>query len=336
MFITKDFDQFKKLFVSQLKNMLSDDALGAFILVLANSQQNEFLKNELKDDLHSTFVALKNNFLSGNLKAPQDDRDVFKQLLDMDLDDLHVWHNKSAGDWEVDYNPMRQLRPARASSQKLNSIKQPFDNAKFHFNKSFLKPEILWQGEYQNKHMRVLYNKFPFSDYHLLIVVSPEENGSQLLTEEMHQYVFSMLKDAGKSLPGFGVGYNSLAGGASVNHFHFQGFIRKQNFPVENDSWQHNGGEVEYPLIVKRFSDAESSWLYINELIDLDVAFNCLYRHDVCYIVPRCYQGSAGLPEWLNGAGWIDVAGVITVSNEDTFKAIEGQSIADALLLLSC
>jgi diadenosine tetraphosphate (Ap4A) HIT family hydrolase len=331
MFIAKDLLQFKKLFVSKLKDMLSDDELGAFILVLANSRQDTFLKNELQADLQKTFVALKNNFFSGRLKATQDDVDVFKQLLDMDLDDIHVWHDKSVGDWEVAYNAMRQLRPARASSQRLNSIKQPFDEEKFHFNKAFLKPEILWQGEYRNKNLCVLYNKFPFSDYHLLIVVSPEESRSQLLTKKMHQYVFLLAEDADRSFPGFGIGFNSLAGGASVNHFHFQGFIRNQAFPVEKRSWHHNGGEAEYPLTVRCFSDAETSWLYINQLIEQDVAFNCLYRNNICYVVSRKYQGSIELPEWLTGAGWIDVAGAITVSDKETFSSIDGQSVTQAL-----
>ena len=54
MFIAIDLLQFKKLFVSKLKDMLSDDELGAFILVLANSRQDTFLKNELQADLQKT------------------------------------------------------------------------------------------------------------------------------------------------------------------------------------------------------------------------------------------------------------------------------------------
>ena len=51
MFIAKDINQFKALFVNGLKSMLSDDELGAFILVLANSLQDEFLKSALSQDL---------------------------------------------------------------------------------------------------------------------------------------------------------------------------------------------------------------------------------------------------------------------------------------------
>ncbi len=334
MFIARDLNQFKTLFVKQLKNMLSGDELGAFILVLANSHQDDFLNNELKEDLTKTFVALRDDYSAGKLKATQDDIDVFKQLLDIELEDVPVWYSKNIGEWQIVYNSMRKLRPARSSSQVLHSIKQPYDETRFHFNKPFLKPEILWQGEYKGLNSRVLFNKFPFSDYHMLIVVSPERNCSQLLTREMHQYAFSLVEEMLGVLPGFGIGFNSLAAGASVNHFHFQGFVREQDFAIEKDCWSFNAGAVDYPLPVKRFSDAEMSWDYIEELSESDIAFNCLYRNNACYVVPRKYQGTVALPGWLSGAGWIDVAGSITVSDEDTFDVIDEQSVTRSMGLL--
>lgn len=338
MFISEDLTQFKNLFVTQLKNMLSADELGAFILVLANSQQDVFLKNALKDDIEKTFIKLKENFINGKLKATQDDVDVFKKLLD--LNDIAEWQSKESGGWQVVYNSMRQLRPARASSQILSSIKQGFDETRFHFNKPFLKPEILWQGgckdsDDEEVKLRVLYNKFPFSDYHLLIVVSPEKNSPQLLTKESHQLIFSLVKKYDTIFPGFGAGFNSLAAGASVNHLHFQGFIRQQEFPIEEKHWVHNGGDSNYPIRVRNFTDVESSWLYINKLIEEDIAFNCIYRSNICYIVSREYQGTVVLPDWLMGAGWLDVAGVITVSDENTFNSIKGSDVTDSLMLLT-
>ncbi len=334
MFIAEDFIQFKTLFVNQLKNMLSDDELGAFILVLANSQQDEFLKNELQSDLKNTFVALKNNYIAGKLNATQDDIDVFKKLLNVELDDISVWKCRTADDWEISYNAIRQLRPMRVSTQKFDSIKQDFDESKFHFNQPFLKPEILWQGLFDDIKIRVLYNKFPFSDYHLLVTLSPEKNSSQLLTLDAHLTICALVESVEKIFPGFGLGFNSLAAGASVNHFHFQGFIRERNFPIENNHWSHNGGDVEYPLTVKCFTDAESSWPYVEQLISQDIAFNYLYRKHTCYIVPRKYQCSVELPHWLTGAGWLDVAGVMTVSDEEIYNTIDGPSIANALALL--
>jgi diadenosine tetraphosphate (Ap4A) HIT family hydrolase len=335
MFIAEDLNQFKTLFISHLRNMLSDDELGAFILVLANSQQDAFLKKELDEDLKSTFSALKNKYASGELQATQDDIDVFRQLLDVSLEDISSWQYRMAGDWEIAFNSLRKLRPARASTQVLHAIRQDFDDTKFHFNKPFLKPEILWQGDYQDYQLRVLYNKFPFSDYHLLIVISPEKNLAQVLTRDIHQAVLSMVNDVEKTFPGFGIGFNSLAAGASVNHLHFQGFVRQALFPVEKYQWKHNGGEAEYPLPVSCFADEASAWKYIDRLIQQNRAFNCLYRNDRCYVMPRKFQGTVQLPDWLTGAGWLDVAGVMTVSDLPTFHAMDEQSIKAALALLS-
>jgi len=75
--------------------------------------------------------------------------------------------------------------------------------------------------------------------------------------------------------------------------------------------------------------------LYINQLIEKDEAFNCLYRQGVCYVISRKYQGTVDLPEWLSGAGWLDVTGVVTVSDERTFNAIDERSVSRALTLLS-
>jgi diadenosine tetraphosphate (Ap4A) HIT family hydrolase len=335
MFIAEDLDQFKQLFVSKLKAMLSDAELGAFILVLANSYQDKFLQGELEDDLKQTFAALRDNYFTGRLDATQDDIDVFKQLLELDLAELPVWQNRQLGDWEVTYNAMRRLRPARASSEVLTTIMQPYDASKFHFNKPFLAPEILWQGEFEGVNSRVLFNKFPFSDYHLLIVLSPEKNSSQLLTRKDHQHVYSLVEQLADVFPGFGVGFNSLAAGASVNHLHFQGFVRDTTFAIERDHWSHNGGDIKYPLTVKCFTDAESSWAYLQQLILQDKAFNCLYRDGRCYVVSRRYQGSVELPGWLQGAGWIDVAGAVTVSEREAFEQFTEEQLAAGIGLLN-
>lgn len=334
MFIAENLNQFKQLFVSQLKGMLSDDELGAFILVLANSHQDQFLQGELEGDLKKTFLVLRDNFIAGKLDATQDDIEVFEQLLKLELSDIPVWQNRVVGGWEVTYNAMRRLRPARASSQVLNSINQPYDASKFHFNKPFLKPEILWEGEFEGVSSRVLFNKFPFSEYHLLIVLSPEKNSSQLLTWTDHQYVCSLADKLAEVFPGFGLGFNSLAAGASVNHLHFQGFIRERSFAIEGSHWSHNDGEIEYPLTVERFSDAGSSWDYLQQLISHDEAFNCLYRGGYCYVVPRRYQGSVVLPGWLEGAGWIDVAGAVTVSESETYGRLTKEQVATGIGLL--
>jgi len=334
MFIAEDFLRFKDMFVSKLKDMLSVDELGAFILVLANSQQDEDLSAAFQNDIKVIFDAMNEDLSSLREKSTRDDIDVFDRLRDINLDTIPIWQYKTIGHWEVVFNSMRQLRPARAATQTFTSIRQSFDETKFHFNKPFLKPEIFWEGEYLNHNLRVLYNKFPFSDYHLLIAVSPEQNCSQLLTQDIHQLIFELTQNGAETFSGFGVGFNSLAAGASVNHLHFQGFVRERLLPIEVGGWAHNGGETEYPVTVNRFIDSESSWAYINQLTEQDIAFNCLYRENSCYVMPRKFQGTVVLPDWAEGAGWLDLAGVMTVSNSEIFDVISEQQVTDALSLL--
>ena len=334
MFIAENFIQFKKLFASRLKQMLSDSELGAFILVLANSQQDTDLKVELNQDIQRSFDALKESISSVKKHSTQDDIDVFEQLENLKIQDIVEWQYKKVGRWELAYNSMRQLRPARSAKQSFDSIRKKFDETQFHFNKPFLKPEILWEGDYLDKKLRVLYNKFPFSDYHLLIAVSPETNSPQLLTKETHHLIFSLTQDSVKKFPGFGVGFNSLAAGSSVNHLHCQGFIREVDFPIEDSCWLHNGGSVKFPLNASVFVDVESSWDYIDQLTESNIAFNCLYRESRCYVVPRKFQGTVDLPGWLEGAGWLDVVGVVTVSDKVDFESVTEQSVSDALALL--
>ena len=124
-----------------------------------------------------------------------------------------------------------------------------------------------------------------------------------------------------------------MAAGASVNHLHFQGFIREEAFPIEKNNWLHNGGDENYPLQVKCFTN--NAWAYIKTLIEKDIAFNCVYRKNICYVVPRKYQNTVELPKWVEGAGWLDVAGVMTVSDTETFNKLNGNDVAQALELLS-
>lgn len=335
MFISHNFDQFRCLFIRQLKAMLSADELGAFILVLANSQQDASLKAVLQDELEQTFDTLKDNFDALSTAAAPDDVEVFRQLLHTQSNEIPLWQSRQVGHWQVVYNAMRRLRPARASTQKFTSIRQAFDDSRFHFNKPFLAPEVLWQGEYADTRLKILYNKFPFCEYHLLIALEPELKLPQQLTAQAHQLIYALTQQNANVFPGFGIGFNSLAAGASVNHLHFQGFIRESRFPVEQPEWRHLGGSRAYPLTVRYFSDADRAWSYIAELIADDCAFNCLYRDSGCYVMPRVYQGSVVLPSWLAGAGWLDVAGVITVSDESMFTAIDEVSVNQALATLS-
>ena len=321
MFIANDYPAFKTLFIDGLKNMLADDQLGAFILVLANSMQDEKLRLALAPALEKNFTELKQRYLAGVLTAAPDDTDVFEKLLALGMGKLPVWRVHDIGRWRAVVNPMRSLRPPRASNERRASIYSDFDPGTFNFNKPFLKPEIFWEGEYAGSNVRVLFNKFPFVAYHTIVVISPDAQRPQVIDRAAHEYIWSLVQDAVHAIPGFGIGFNSLAAGASVNHQHFQGFIDERALPVES------GPGREYPLEVAVGDSEESAWRSIESCLQQDIAFNCLYRKGRCYVLPRRYQGLVELPDWLLGAGWSDLSGLLTVADEEQLSQISSDMI---------
>ncbi|MDA3869815.1 MAG: hypothetical protein PF589_07715 [Gammaproteobacteria bacterium] len=232
MFIASSLTEFKTLFTEKLRSMLSPDELGAFILVLSNSLQDRASQKILKKDLMAMFVELNNRHKAGELIAPQDDLDVFEKIKKKGVGSLTVWESIAQGEWELLYNPMRALRPERASAEKIETVFREFDNDKFHFNKPFLRPEILWEGEWHNVPLRVLYNKFPFAPYHLIIVPQPELELPQYLTKDEHELIWQLVAEQADVFAGFGVGYNSLGACASVNQLHFQSFVLVEKLPI--------------------------------------------------------------------------------------------------------
>ena len=48
------------------------------------------------------------------------------------------------------FNPVRSLRPARASAEKIEVINRAFNDQLFNFNKPFLAPEVFWEGEWED------------------------------------------------------------------------------------------------------------------------------------------------------------------------------------------
>ena len=329
MFIANDFPSFKTLFIDGLKNMLADDQLGAFILVLANSMQDEELMRALSPALEKNFIALKQRHLAGELNATDDDSDVFDKLLSLDMDrgmhNLPIWKAHDIGRWRAVVNPMRSLRPPRASNETRSSIFADFDPGAFNFNNPFLKPEILWQGEYAGSKVRALYNKFPFVAYHTIVVIEPDEQKPQVIDQAIHEYVWSLVEDAGSSIPGFSIGFNSLAAGASVNHQHFQGFIDEQPLAVEVIAAE------DYPVELSVCEDSESAWRQIEYCLQQDIAFNCIYRRGRCYLLSRRYQGEVKLPGWLQGTGWSDLAGLFMVPDESVVHGLDDAGVTETL-----
>ena len=335
MFIALNLTEFKTLFAEKLRAMLSPDELGAFILVLANSMQDKQSQASLKSDLMAMFVALNNRHKVGTLKATDDDLGVFEKIQSKGVGSLSAWQNIPQGEWELLYNPMRSLRPERASSEKVDSIVREFDAAKFHFNKPFLRPEILWEGEWGNVPLRVLYNKFPFAPYHLIIVPEPNFELPQVLIKEHHKLIWKLVAEQADIFTGFGVGYNSLGACASVNQLHFQSFIQQEDLPIEKTLWQHNGGLHGYPMRCIKAMSVDECWTVIEKFHADNQPYNLLYRQGCCYVLPRQMQGSEVVSERVQGAGWIEECGVFNVASVKYGKSLTAEFLYSDLKSLS-
>jgi len=327
VFIASNTQAFKAKFTHNLKAMLGSNGLGSFVLVLANSMQDSELQQALKQDLRKSFSILSKTPPNG----PKDDIAVFSALKKAGIAQLSPWESIDHTPWELIYNPLRSLRPARTSTQVITQIQQPFDLEKFHFNKPFLRPEILWEGLWHGTNLRVLYNKFPFAPWHLLIVPEPKKQQPQFLTLQAHRNMMDLVAEQSEVLVGFAVGFNSLGADASINQLHFQSFIRETALPIEESHWQHNGGDMLYPFDCQRCNSAEEAWQLINEHHQTNQPYNLLYRDKYCYVLTRKGQGQVDLDDWIQGAAWHELCGVFTISDRELAKQLSADTITAQL-----
>lgn len=328
MFIVDDDVLFRRKFSDGLSQVLSQNSLGGFILVLANSLQGDELRQPLLRALENNFDAMKT---AG--QGSDDDESVFAILAKEGIEDQQCWRHRKVGCWELVYNNMRRLRPERLSTQKFAAISKPFDDQHFNFNRAFLKPEIFWQGEWSGHHFKVLYNKFPFAPWHLLIVPDAQMLRPQCLDLSAHAMMWELVNVQQYAMPGFGVGYNSLGAGASVNHLHFQGFLRTEPLPVESTHWKHLGGEESYPLKCRVATSAHEAWEMIEACQQQHQPFNLLYRPGLCYLLPRKPQGSVGPGKWAAGVAWYESSGVFTLDDSSQLNSLSQRQISRQLAL---
>lgn len=310
-------------FERKLVRLLEHDQLGVFILVLANASFERSTFDRLYGPLAGVFARWNERFNAGDeraLAAPADDVEVFRRLQLLGFDRLAVTRWRRMGPWEIQYNQLRGLRPARMSGATPASLHRPFDPAGFHFNKAFLRKEIFWEGELAGTPARLLYNKFPFAELHGLLVPEPEACKAQFLTSADHDLIWRLTQRLGGHLPGLGFGYNAYGAYASVNHLHFQMFVRTSGrYPIESSGWRHNGGVESYPLRVQRHGDAGAAWDALQQLQETARVFNLLYRPGCLYIAERAVQGSYTHSDWTGGFAWSELAGSITTFDQDSF-----------------
>lgn len=325
-------------FKTGLADMLAaHDELGTHILVLANAVQDAALWHGLRAPLADSHArhagrvgeALRRGRAPG---APEDDLVVFLKLMAIGFAHLAPVESRrvpaipprGGPDWELQFNPVRALRPERMSRERVEGIMRPFDARGFHFDKPFLDKEVLWRGELAGKTARLLYNKFPFAPLHGLLVPEPEQSRPQFLTPEMHDWAWRVAGAAAAGMPGFGLAYNSYGAFASVNHLHFQSFVREAPLPAQ-------AGAAGYPLAVQRHDDVRAAWRHLDDLHRAGTAYNLIYDADGLLLIPRARQGEVALEAWSGGFGWSEMAGVFAVSARDDFAMLDGAALQAAL-----
>ena len=318
-------------FEDGLERMLRHDLLGAFILVLANASFEAAMYARLKPVLMAEFEKWCERFDGDDPRATGaavDDVAVFERLRDLGLDRLMTTRWRSVGPWQLQFNQLRALRPARMSNAVVSRLQAPFDASGFHFNKPFLAREVMWEGVLCDAPVRVLYNKFPFAQTHGLLVPDALRCRPQALDADAHRLVWGIARHLGERIPGIGFGYNAYGAYASVNHLHFQMFARERDhYPIESGHWRHNGGDEPYPVPVKRFDDPRQAWDWLQSLHANEQAYNLVYRPGRVYVASRAMQGSYVHSAWTGGFAWSELAGAITLFDEGDFERLTGQAI---------
>ncbi len=321
-------EQFRHIFEQGLVKLLDYDALGSFILVLANASFDQHVHDYTHKALVKKYARLaeKYRFLLQDgqlLTEPEDDILVFLKLMAMGIDKVSQTEFRHTQQWELQFNHIRSLRPARISKNVISGICLDFDPDGFHFNKPFLQKESYWNGIMNGKHLDIFYNKFPFARFHSLLVPEKESALPQYLTPEYHDYIWQLTKALGENLPGIGMAYNSYGAFSSINHLHFHLFIKDHPLPVTDAVWTHNGGDKDYPIQCKVFTSMDAAWHFIQTLHCKQISYNLIYQPGIIYCLPRCHQGTYPDAPWSSGFAWYEVCGGFTTFNHTQFMELD-------------
>ncbi|NOR52120.1 MAG: hypothetical protein GQ470_05820 [Gammaproteobacteria bacterium] len=331
LFLSKK--EFRKSFVSGLDEMLTEhDALGVFILVMANALIAPEVWNHLDSELHNQFDENAERYRKAltngeSFNASDDDILVFLKMMVVGYKNLPPIENNKLDQWSIQFNTLRAFRPPRNANLEITTNHAPFNDSGFHFNRPFLRKEALWEGELEGRFVELLYNKFPFVENHTLLVPEREHSAPQFLTKGDHNYIWRLINKLGERIPDIGIAYNSYGAYASVNHLHFQLFIREERLPIELPIWNHNNGSGSYPLEVLIIDNMEEAWDNIFMLHQQGTSYNLLYRPGHIYIIPRERQGSEGHSAWNSGITWYELCGEFVCFNRDAFGKLTADEV---------
>lgn len=266
-----------------------------------------------------------------------------------------------------EYGFIAQLNEGRHSKKRptefrVDQVLQPFDPAKFNFNKA-AKEELLFCfecGELQDAEFftgtavgdgtnAVIINVSPIEYGHVLLVPRIVDQIPQRIDMDSLQLALNMSVEANN--PYFRIGYNSLGAFATINHLHFQAYYLAVPFPVERApttalvSRKHNKGVriselSDYPVKGLVFESAGS----LQELAmsvakvccilqDKNIPYNLLIADcgSRIYLFPQCYaeRQACGkvdkklLETQVNPAVWEISGHIVLKRKEDYEKATE-------------
>ena len=320
--IFTDKSKFNQAFSQGLDAMLDENKPGVFILVLANALADEQLWRQLKPKLIKKFEQLKSLKISGS----EDDIAVFNQLKNLDLNTLDLVKFKQLGDFELQYNPLRALRPQRMANAKTQGMSADFDQNGFHFNHDFLQKELFFQGQLFAKNISLFYNKFPFAKQHGLVVVEPEQQHPQLLTPELHRFAWMMANAIGLNIKGFTLAYNSYGAYASVNHFHLHCFVRGTPLPIEQNE--------KCPLVNHWFGSIGDAWEFIESLHHDSQPYHLIYRDQAILCIVRKRQDDYIHANWTSGYAWYEACGGVNTATLDDYDHLSEDTLKAELLKL--
>jgi hypothetical protein len=323
-------------FLAGLRRLLADQGLGAHVLVLANATFDPDVMDPLRGPLGERFTAqvarCREAFAHGR-EVPDADDDllVLLKLALLGFAGLGVTELRRADPWEIQFNLLRAFRPKRMSASPAAGIQVPFRADGFHFNRPLLRRETFWSGELAGRSVDLLYNKFPFVELHGLLVPERERCLPQFLTRDYHFFVWRLVEELGPTLPGLGLAYNSYGAHASVNHLHFQTFLRRRPLPLLDPRWRHNGGVEPYPAPCRLLRDPQEAWERLDRLHKGDRPYNLIYLPGSLYCLPRVRQGDYQPPPWSTGLAWYEMAGGVIAFDRDQYARLEGAEVAAEL-----
>ena len=204
----------------------------------------------------------------------------------------------------------------------------PFSDRLFYYHARILERESFWCGDLNGKSAYLLYNKYPFARLHSLLLLEPERKLRQFLDLEALAWAWETVGHLSRSLPGFGLGYNSLGTFASVNHLHFQTFIEPHGMPVMMAHWKHNGGTEEYPLPCKVFEALQPAWDWMQAIHQRDqTSYNLLITSERIYGFERQRQGTYAHSKWTSGFAWFEAAGNMLTFSRDDFDHLSAEQV---------